>query len=82
MPPKANDFVIFDPWQSTLLDHPDIEYAQYYLGIITSNPENDIFSFEILDYGSCALVEALAISACRNGQRIWTPYRSFGDSNQ
>lgn len=82
MPPQPNDLVIIDPWQSLQVKHPDAQLAQFYLTLVVSRTNDNRFTFEILDGGSCALVEALAISGCAKGQRIWFPNAPFGDSTQ
>jgi hypothetical protein len=79
--PQTNDLIIFNPWQTLLLDHPDVDVAQFYLTLVTSTTNNH-FTFEVLDSGACALVEALAISGCTKGQRVWFAKSPFGDSTQ
>lgn len=80
VPPRINDFLIFDPWKALELDDPDLPADRFHLVSLTSiDLANDDFSYEILDSGACAFVEALAISACKNGQRVWFPGQPFGD---
>ena len=77
-----SDFVILTPNTALALGDPDIPPNKFYLAFIISNPDNtDTLSFEILLAGPCALVEAIAISAARKGQRIWFPHEPFGPSD-
>lgn len=82
-PPTLNpqDFVIFSPVRAAELNDPTMPGDRFYLlSVIRDKP--DSFDFDILLDGPCALVEAIAISACKKGQRIWFPHEPFGDSRQ
>lgn len=78
---NPNDFVIFSPSKTALLQDPEMPATAFYLVSVLED-KGDNFDFEILDFGPCALVEALAISACKKGQRIWFPTEPFGDKPQ
>jgi len=82
-PPPFNpsDFVIFTPHKAKILNDPEMPATQFYLVSVIED-KGDNFDFEILLGGPCALVEAIAISACKKGQRIWFTNEPFGDSTQ
>lgn len=84
MPPPTlnpNDFVIFSPRRAAELNDPTMPPNRFYLLSVLED-KGDNFDFDILIDGPCALVEAIAISACKKGQRIWFPNEPFGDSTQ
>lgn len=74
-----NDFVIFTPSRAASLNDPDMPPDNFYLVSVVED-KGDNFDFEILLAGPCALVEAVAISGCFKGQRIWFSNKPFGDS--
>jgi hypothetical protein len=76
---KPNDFVIFSPVKAALLGDPDMPPDNFYLVSVLED-KGDNFDFEILLGGPCALVEAIAISGCFKGQRIWFPNEPLGDT--
>lgn len=77
---QPNDFVIFSPDRVTLLNDPSVPPDRFYLlSVIRDHPST--FDYEILESGPCALVEAIAISACKKGQRVWFPTEPFGHHN-
>jgi hypothetical protein len=78
---QTSDFVIFDPIKAGMLQDADMPPTKFYLVWVLED-KGDNFDFEILDSGALAFCEALAISACKKGQRIWFPSQPFGDSNQ
>ena len=78
---KPNDFVIFSPQKAMFVNDKDMPPDKFYLVWVLED-KGDNFDFEILDSGACAFVEAIAISACKKGQRIWFPHEPFGDSTQ
>jgi hypothetical protein len=80
-PPPFNpdDFVIFTPYKAAMMNDPEMPPTQFYLVSVLED-KGDNFDFEILESGACALVEALAISACKKGQRIWFTSQPFGDT--
>lgn len=82
-PPTLNpdDFVIFSPRRAAELNDPTMPPNRFYLLSVLED-KGDNFDFDVLVDGPCALVEAIAISACKKGQRIWFPNEPFGDSNQ
>jgi hypothetical protein len=82
-PPSFNrdDFVIFTPAKVAMLEYPDMPPNAFYLVSVLED-KADNFDFEILDSGALAMCEALAISACRRGQRIWFSNTNPGDSDQ
>lgn len=76
---KPTDFVIFSPSRAGQLRDPDMPPNAFYLVSVLED-KGDNFDFEILLSGSCALCEAIAISAAKKGQRVWLPNQSpFGD---
>lgn len=77
---NPSDFVIFSPHKARILNDPDMPPNRFYLVSVLED-KGDNFDFEILDSGACALVEAIAISACKKGQRIWFPHEPFGDKD-
>jgi hypothetical protein len=76
---NLNDFVILTPRKVRILGNGDMPPDRFYLVSVLED-RGDSFDFEILDSGPCALVEALAISACKKGQQIWFPLDPFGDN--
>jgi hypothetical protein len=78
---NPNDFLIIDPLRVAQLGDPEMPPNCFYLVSILED-KGDNFDFEVLLSGPCALVEAIAISARREGQRIWFPNEPFGDTNQ
>lgn len=76
-----NDFVIFTPQRAASLGDPDMPPNNFYLVSVIED-KGDNFDFEILLAGPCALVEAVAISGCFKGQRIWFPNKPFGDTTR
>ena len=82
-PPTLNpdDFVIFSPRRAAELKDPTMPPNRFYLLSVLED-KGDNFDFDVLVDGPCALVEAIAISACKKGQRIWFPNEPFGDSTQ
>jgi hypothetical protein len=82
-PPTFNpfDFIIIDPSRASALDDPDIDPSMFHLLQVIVD-KGATFDFDHLLAGPRALVEAIAISACKKGQRVWLPNESpFGDSN-
>jgi len=81
--PKFNpqDFVIFSPERAAALGDPEMPPTTFYLVSVTAD-KGSTFDFEIIDSGPCALLEALAISACFKGQRVWHPSNPSKDSNR
>jgi hypothetical protein len=78
---KPSDFVIFSPIKAGMLNLDDMPPNQFYLVSVLED-KGDNFDFEVLLSGHRALCEAIAISACKKGQRVWLPNESpFGDSN-
>ncbi len=78
---NPDDFLIIDPMRAARLGDPEMPPDRFYLVSILEDKGND-FDFEVLLDGPCALVEAIAISARREGQRIWFPNEPFGDPDQ
>ena len=84
MPPPTlnpNDFVIFSPRRVAELNDPSMPPNRFYLLSVLED-KGDNFDFDVLIDGPCALVEAIAISACKKGQRIWFPNEPFRDSTK
>ena len=78
---NPDDFVIFSPRRVAELNDPTMPPNRFYLLSVLED-KGDNFDFDILIEGPCALVEAIAISACKKGQRIWFPTEPFGDKPQ
>lgn len=76
---KPDDFVIFSPSRAASLNDASMPGDRFYLLSVVED-KNDTFDFDVLLDGPCALVEAIALSACKKGQRIWFPNEPFGDS--
>lgn len=82
-PPVFNphDFLIIDPHHATALADPDIDPSTFHLLEVIED-KGSTFDFDHLIGGPCALVEAIAISACRKGQRIWFSTPPSKDTDQ
>ena len=71
-PLKINDFIILSPHKAGQFNDIDLTPDRFHLISVLAD-YGDNFDYEILLDGSCALVEAIAISACKKGQQIWFP---------
>lgn len=74
---RTNDFIILSPSKAAQFNDIDLTPDRFHLISVLAD-HGDNFDYEILLDGPCALVEAIAISACKKGQRVWFPNEPFG----
>lgn len=74
---NINDFIIVSPSKAAQFNDIDLSPDRFHLISVLAD-KGETFDYEILLDGPCALVEAIAISACKKGQRVWFPNEPFG----
>lgn len=77
---NPKDLVIFSPAKAAVLGDPDMPPTSFYLVSVLEDKDQS-FDFEILESGSLAWCEALAISAAWKGQRVYLPNPPFKTGN-
>jgi hypothetical protein len=77
---NKSDFVILAPSQIKNMGIEAMIPDRFYLVEVIEDL-GPSFKFDVLEEGPCAFVEALAISGCKKGQRVFLPpnHNPFGD---
>lgn len=66
-----DDLVILSPDEAIGLHDPDMPGDRFHLLRVTAD-KGESFDFDLVDSGSCALIEACALLALKPDRRIWT----------
>ena len=73
---NPNDYVIINPTQAAQFNEPSMTGDRFHLLRVLLD-KGETFDYDHLLDGPCALVEAIAISAKRDGERIWFPNQTI-----